>query len=70
MNPYGKTAIRQILIQRDGLTKAEADELIAETQQQINELFESDEPATELLDDIIMDNLGLEPDYIDCFLSI
>lgn len=51
--------ITKILIERDGMTREEAEKLIAETREEIlssDHLFE--------VEDIIMDNLGLEPDYI------
>lgn len=48
----------EILMKRDGLTKEEAKDLISETREEImsNDPFEAD--------DILMSNLGLEPDYL------
>lgn len=51
--------VTKILMERDGMTREEAEKLIAETREEIlssDHLFE--------VEDIIMDNLGLEPDYI------
>lgn len=48
----------KILMERDGMTKKEAEDLIEETREMI--LRENSTYA----DDIIMDMLGLEPDYI------
>lgn len=47
----------EILMERDGMTAEEAKELILETR---DEMLEDPTNA----DDIMMDNLGLEPDYI------
>lgn len=48
----------KILMDRDGITRKEAEELIEETRDEIlaNDSFYAD--------DIILNNLGLEPDYI------
>lgn len=51
-------ALIEILQNRDGLTKQEAKDLILQTRE---ELLESD---TCYADEIIMENLGLEPDYL------
>lgn len=48
----------QILMERDGYTEQEAKDLIEETQ---NEILNSDPFEA---DDIIMNDLGLEPDYL------
>lgn len=50
-----------ILINRDGDTPEEAHERILETKRQIEERVSNGELY---VDDIIADNLGLEPDYI------
>ena len=51
----------QILIERDGMTKQDAIALIRETRDEI--LSNPDE-----MEEIIADNLGLEPDYLDYIL--
>lgn len=48
----------EILIKRDGMTKTEAEELVSEVRE---ELLSRDPIEA---DDIIIDYLGLEPDYI------
>ena len=48
----------KILVERDGISIDEATELILETRNMILKADQYD------ADQIIMDNLGLEPDYI------
>ena len=48
----------RILMMRDDITREEAVELIEET---LEEIYRSDINDA---DDILMDNLGLEPDYL------
>lgn len=48
----------KILMDRDGITRKEAEELIEETRE---EILAND---SSYVDDIILNNLGLEPDYI------
>ena len=48
----------RILMMRDDITREEAVELIKET---LEEIYRSDINDA---DDILMDNLGLEPDYL------
>lgn len=56
--------IIQILMDRDGMTRKEAVNLINETATLIFEaVHEGSDP-----EDVLMDMLGLEPDYIDAFL--
>lgn len=50
----------EILMRRDGDTKEEAEKRIANVQHRIEKYAFDDEEATE----IIMDELGLEPDYL------
>ena len=52
----------EILMERDGLTRTEAEELVEDTR---SELIEAAEGTSCLeADEIIMNNLGLEPDYL------
>lgn len=51
-------SVVEILIRRDGLTKSEANDLIEETR----ELLLTSDPFE--ADQIMADQLGLEPDYI------
>lgn len=50
--------IVNILMNRDGMSKKDAEDLVRETRE---EILASDPWEME---DIMMDNLGLEPDYI------
>lgn len=55
--------VKKILMERDGLTADEAQQLIDDT---VAELLD----CTNILeaDEILMDNLGLEPDYLEDLL--
>ena len=53
--------IIKILVDRDDLTYEEAREIYEETQEQIYEALENGDYG---IDDILLDNLCLEPDYI------
>lgn len=53
--------IIKILMDRDDLTYEEAREIYEETQEQIYEALENGDCG---IDDILLDNLCLEPDYI------
>lgn len=54
----GKEEVIQILVDRDGIDREEARMLINET---MDEIIQNPMEA----DEIIMDYLGLEPDYIE-----
>lgn len=55
--------IVNILMNRDGMSKKDAEDLVKETRE---EILASDPWEME---DIMMDNLGLEPDYIFSLLG-
>jgi hypothetical protein len=55
-------SIKEILIDRDGMTAEEADNLIAEVKEEIR--FAAENFDYELVEDIMYDSLGLEMDYI------
>lgn len=55
-------SIKQILIDRDGMTAEEADELIEAVKEDIN--FAASTNDFELAEDIMYGDLGLEMDYI------
>ncbi len=59
-------SLRETLIARDGITNAEADELIAEARAQ--RFAYLDDGDTELAHDICEEMFGLEPDYLDDLL--
>ena len=66
-DPYGKEAIIQILMERDELSPLEAANIVDDVQYQITDAVDND-CTLEELEDIIDDYLGLEPDYLECFL--
>ena len=52
----------KILMERDGLTKEEAEELLESVKEECYRAI--DEEKDYLVEDIILDDLGLEMDYI------
>lgn len=56
MSEENEYSIRQVLVYRDGLSEEEAEELIAEAREELNEGRDPEE--------ICADWFGLEPDYI------
>lgn len=60
--------IIQILMRRDGMTYDEARRYLKEVREEIAEAIENQAPIEEI-EDIIMSELGLEPDYIMLFLE-
>lgn len=54
--------VTKILMERDGLTEKEANELIAETREEILDAIDRGDCI--YVEEIFEDNLGLEPDYI------
>lgn len=54
------TSIKQVLMERDGMTGEEAEELIAEARKDLRQRLEDGE----MPDDICEEWFGLEPDYI------
>jgi len=56
-------SIKQILMKRDGMSKQEAEELIDEAKDQLQEYLFNEEMS--LAEDICAEFFGLEPDYID-----
>jgi hypothetical protein len=68
-----KDAVRQILIERDGMLPEDADDLIADVQYQIDALMNTGvEGMAGVIDaeQIIHDELGLEPDYLMDFIPV
>ena len=59
--------IIQILMRRDGMTREAAVELCFDTREEIFQAIQAGEGYEEV-EDILMYNLGLEPDYIMNFL--
>ena len=57
-------SIKQVLMERDGLTKDEAHNLINDARQDFHDRLANGESYIEL-EDICNEWFGLEPDYID-----
>lgn len=57
----------KILMKRDGLSQKEAEKRFDEVQNIINEYLEDSADSDEI-EQVIMDELGLEPDYIEDFI--
>lgn len=71
MADYGKEEILKILLKRDGISKLEAENILDEVQEIINDILDSEMSDFERSEEIeftIADYLGLEPDYIFAFL--
>jgi hypothetical protein len=66
MTDISKTGIKKILMDRDGMDDIEADDLLETTQNEVAEVRSYGGSLMEI-EDIISDNLGLEPDFIDAF---
>jgi hypothetical protein len=49
-------SLKQVLMNRDGLTEDEAEEFIAEARERI---YSGDDP-----EEILLEEFGLEPDYV------
>lgn len=66
-----KDAIIEILMRRDGMLKEDAEDVLADTQDQIDDLLASGCEGFDGVQDaenIIADMLGLEPDYLMVFI--
>lgn len=61
-------SIKQVLMSRDGLTWDEAEERIDEVVDQLNEIL-TEGGSLEEVDQMLMDELGLEPDYFEELLD-
>ena len=56
-------SIKQILMQRDGLSAEEAEELIIEARDDMNYMLENGDVDGAY--NVCQDHFGLEPDYLD-----
>jgi len=56
--------IKETLMRRDGLSEAEADELLDKLYEDLMQAIENGEDP----DEVLMDQVGLEPDYLEGFL--
>lgn len=71
MANYGKEEIIRILRKRDGISKLEAENIVDELQEVINDILDSELDDYERMNEIefaLYDYLGLEIDYIFAFL--
>lgn len=59
--------IIQILMRRDGMTYDEARRYLKEVREEIADAIEN-QASLEEIEDIVMDELALEPDYLIYFL--
>ena len=63
-----RKSIKQVLMERDGMSEMDADDLIDEAREEMMEhIANGDLDAAE---DICMDYFGLEPDYLDELLPL
>ena len=58
---YGRQDVINILVRRDGMSRIEAAELVAECMQMVTD---GDDPA-----EVLHNELGLEPDYIFALIT-
>jgi len=63
---YGKKEIKQILMQRDGMTDEEAGELIVDFEEALESIV--DEGDLMAAEELVADYFGLEPDYLMTFI--
>lgn len=56
--------IKETLMERDGLSSEEADEVLIDLWKNLMEAIENGEDP----DEVIMNEVGLEPDYLEGFL--
>ena len=70
---FTKDDVIQILMSRDGMSEADAEDLVAEAQYEIDALMNTGvEGMAGVLDaeEIIYDYFGLEPDYLMDFIHV
>lgn len=60
--------LAQLIARRDSISIHEANILVDDCANEINELLTTDECTYDAVADIIADYLGLEPDYVDLFI--
>lgn len=64
-----KETVIEILTRRDNITQRHAELRYEETRAKIEQAL-SDKESHANVDDILMNELGLEPDYIEAFVNI
>ena len=60
--------LAHMIATRDGISMHEANTLVDDCANEINELVAADRATYDEVADIIADYLGLEPDYMDLFI--
>lgn len=62
---YSERVVK-ILMKRDGISRSEAEEIDASIMRQVKEGVENGDIF--IMDDLLMDEAGLEPDYFEDYL--
>ena len=62
-----KSELVSLIMRRDGISRNEAANIIEDCQREIDDVIEHGGSLT-LIEDILQDYLGLEPDYFDLFI--
>jgi len=60
-----RKSLKEVLIQRDGITEEEANELIAEAKEEFYRMLENGEDPSDICETFF----GLEPDYLAEFFK-
>lgn len=60
--------LAEMLARRDNISLEEAWRMIDATTEDIDYILASETPSYEEVEDVLVDNLGLEPDYLFLFL--
>ncbi len=64
--PTTKNELALLLMRRDNLTREDANAMISDFQESVDDALDRDDYHD--LDDLIQDDLGLEPDYLMLFI--
>ncbi len=68
-DPYSKESVIRIIMERDSMSRESAEDTVETTIEELKEAMDEGEDH-ESLTDILMDNLGLEPDYLMDLLGL
>ena len=60
--------VKKILMERDGLSECDADDVISNFKEDFDALISSEDASLSEAEDLLSDYFGLEPDYIMDFL--
>ena len=64
--PTTKNELATLLMRRDNLTREDANAMISDFQESVDDALDTN--SYHDLDDLIQDELGLEPDYLMLFI--